>query len=166
MSVTLINRTRRCLTFNLPHNSVCAEGECLCSAPPLTHAQAHESLRLARSLTLLAGQALTAQPSSILKAPEVQRAIKRGALLVEPEESEVDEPERKGAEVSEPEPQSRARRKKTAQKKTTAQKTSKATTQPKRKTANTSTKKAKASPSRKAKAKPTRPTTQERGESS
>ena len=160
MSVTLINRTRRCLTFNLPHNSVCAEGECLCSAPHLTHAQAHESLRLARSLTLLAGQALTAQPSAVLKAPEVQRAIKRGALLVEPEESEVDEPELKEAEVSEPEPQSRARRK------TTAQKTSKATTQPKRKTASTSTKKAKASPSSKAKAKPTRPTTQERGESS
>lgn len=81
MTVTLINRSGRCLALNLPHRHVCSEGACLCTPPRDPRGRA-----VCRSITLPAGQAATALPEAVLAAPEVLAAARRGDLEVQRKE--------------------------------------------------------------------------------
>ena len=54
MSLTLINRSGRCLALNLPHAEVCTAVRCSCVTLP-----GRPPRRVAGSITLPAGQALT-----------------------------------------------------------------------------------------------------------
>ena len=76
-TVTLINRSGRCLAFNLPHRAVCTAATCLCIRPAEPRGRA-----LCRALTLPAGHAATGLPEVVLAAPEVRAAIGRGELEV------------------------------------------------------------------------------------
>ena len=63
MTVTLINRSGRCLALNLPHRVVCTESACLCTPPRDPRGRA-----VCRSITLPAGHATTALPEAVLAA--------------------------------------------------------------------------------------------------
>ena len=88
MTLTLINRSGRCLGLNLPHARVCTAGACGCTLtadrPPR---------RICRSLTLPAGHAATGLPEAVLAAPEVRAAVARGELEVRRREPKLPAPE-------------------------------------------------------------------------
>ena len=86
MTVTLINRSGRCLALNLPHRFVCVPliadgGTCLCTPPQDPRGRA-----VCRSITLPAGHAAAALPEAVLAAPEVLAAARRGDLEVHKKE--------------------------------------------------------------------------------
>ena len=81
MTVTLINRSGRCLALNLPHRFACTEDTCMCVPPRDPRGRA-----MCRSITLPAGHATTALPEAVLAAPEVLAAARRGDLEVHKKE--------------------------------------------------------------------------------
>ena len=81
MTVTLINRSGRCLALNLPHRHVCTDGTCLCVPP-----RDPRGRPVCQSITLPAGHATTALPDAVLAAPEVLAATRRGDLDVQRKE--------------------------------------------------------------------------------
>ena len=81
MTVTLINRSGRCLALNLPHHHVCSDNACLCVPP-----RDPRGRPVCRSITLPAGHATTALPEAVLAAPEVLAAARRGDLEVQKKE--------------------------------------------------------------------------------
>ena len=78
--VTLINRSGRCLVFNLPHQHVCRDA-CLCTPPSAPRGRA-----VCGSITLPAGQAVTGLPAAVLRAPELLAAARRGDVEVQTKE--------------------------------------------------------------------------------
>lgn len=124
MKVNLHNRSRRALVLNLPYD--------MCGEPSFCHRQmrgkvvqmsdgskqvAPQKARLSTSLTILAGECKKGLPEAVLRAPEVQAAVKRGALRVEspkaekPEAKSPEPPAPEHARASEPEPQPEPARK-------------------------------------------------------
>ena len=77
MSLTLINRSGRCLALNLPHAEVCTEARCCGGTLP-----GRPPLRVAGSITLPAGQALTDLPDALLGAAAVRALARSGELEV------------------------------------------------------------------------------------
>ncbi len=78
MSITLINNTRRMKVFTLAHRWYCAVlGTCACTVIP-----GKEVRRIAASLTLCAGAVAENLPEAVLKVPEIEAAVLRGALTV------------------------------------------------------------------------------------
>jgi hypothetical protein len=78
MSVTLVNRSGRCLALNLPHGHVCAAQACLCTPP-----REPRGRPVCRSITLPAGHSIAGLAEAVLAAPEVLAAVRRGDLLAE-----------------------------------------------------------------------------------
>ncbi len=87
MSVTLINRSGRCLALNLPHAAVCAGDVCHC-----TVVAGRPPRRICASLSLAAEAAATGLPETFLSAPEVAALVRRGELEVRrhPPKSQAD----------------------------------------------------------------------------
>ncbi len=77
MSLTLINRSGRCLALNLPHAEVCTEARGFCVTLP-----GRPPRRVAGSITLPAGQALTDLPDALLGAAAVRALARSGDLEV------------------------------------------------------------------------------------
>lgn len=77
MSLTLINRSGRCLALNLPHAEVCTEARCFCVTLP-----GRPPRRVAGSITLPAGQALTDLSDALLGAAAVRALARSGELDV------------------------------------------------------------------------------------
>ena len=93
MSLTLINRSGRCLALNLPHAEVCTEARCFCVTLP-----GRPPRRVAGSITLPAGQALTDLPDALLGAAAVRALARSGELEVrhaptKPSSNEPSEPD-------------------------------------------------------------------------
>ncbi len=93
MSLTLINRSGRCLALNLPHAEVCTEARCFCVTLP-----GRPPRRVAGSITLPAGQALTDLPDALLGAAAVRALARSGDLEVrhaptKPSSNEPSEPD-------------------------------------------------------------------------
>lgn len=93
MSLTLINRSGRCLALNLPHAEVCTEARCFCVTLP-----GRPPRRVAGSITLPAGQALTDLPDALLGAAGVRALARSGELEVrhaptKPSSNEPSEPD-------------------------------------------------------------------------
>lgn len=103
MSLTLINRSGRCLALNLPHVEVCTAARCSCVTLP-----GRPPRRVAGSITLPAGQALTDLPDALLGAAEVRALARSGVLEVRhtPTKPSSNEPREPDAPASK-----RARRK-------------------------------------------------------
>jgi hypothetical protein len=90
---TLRNRSRTILTFNLPHEFYCADGECRC-VDVRQHITVHDGTtgltgiaertpKLAASVALLAGETKTDLPKTILDCPDVKSAIDRREVLAD-----------------------------------------------------------------------------------
>lgn len=77
MTVTLVNRSGRCLGLNLPHEDVCSCGQCFCATTP-----GRRPRRICLSLSLPAGHALAGLPEAYLAAREVRALVSRGELEV------------------------------------------------------------------------------------
>ncbi len=93
MSLTLINRSGRCLALNLPHAEVCTEARCFCVTLP-----GRPPRRVAGSITLPAGRALTDLPDALLGAAAVRALARSGDLDVrhaptKPSSNEPSEPD-------------------------------------------------------------------------
>lgn len=91
---TLRNRSRTLLTFNLPHEFYCKDGECRC-VDVKQHASVHDNTsgkavvaererKLATSIIFLAGETKSDLPDTILDCPDVKGALepKRRELMV------------------------------------------------------------------------------------
>lgn len=79
MTVILTNTSGRLKTFTLPHESYCAtRGRCACAMTP-----GREPRRVPSSLTLAAEARLEGVDEAVLAVPEVDRALRVGALRVE-----------------------------------------------------------------------------------
>jgi len=78
MTVTLTNTSGRLKTFTLPHESFCAaRGRCACAMTP-----GRDPRRVPSSLTLAAEARLEGVDEAVLAVPEVDRALRAGALRV------------------------------------------------------------------------------------
>ena len=99
MSLTLINRSGRCLALNLPHAEVCTAERCSCVTLP-----GRPPRRVAGSITLPAGQALTDLPDELLGAAEVRALARSGDLEVRhtPTKPSSNEPREPDAPPSKP----------------------------------------------------------------
>lgn len=91
--VTLENREGLIQVFNLPHERYCAAIDaCTCRDQTVTTMVENPATgdrttrtvtrRLPASVTLLAGDRWAGQPAEVLRIPEIQRAVERGALRV------------------------------------------------------------------------------------
>lgn len=96
MAITLESKARQMQVFNLPHDIYCkAAGHCRCEEQlvttldenPLTGERTPRSTtrRIPASLTLLAGARTESIDEAVLKVPEIQHAIARGAIRVRTE---------------------------------------------------------------------------------
>ena len=75
----LTNRTRRMLTFLLPHETYCeAHGECACVVVDLDR-----GTRVPSSLTLPAGEPARDVSDAVLTVREIAKAVKREEVVAE-----------------------------------------------------------------------------------
>lgn len=103
MPVKLKNLTKRMVTFNLPHDVVCTEQQCLCSRR-VTGVQQHDPAtgektvqafkkRLADSVTLTAagteGDTVEGLPDGVFNVPEIRAAQRTVPPTIELTRSEV-----------------------------------------------------------------------------
>lgn len=79
MTITLTNKTLRCLVFVLPHESYC-QAACACAC---RHMPGRRERRIASSLTLAAGTSVHDLGDAVLEVPEISKAVRQGALSVE-----------------------------------------------------------------------------------
>ena len=78
MTVSLTNKSGRCLVFVLAHETYCkALNECRCDIE-----QGRRKRRTPKSLTLANGVTSPTLDEAVLVIPDVVRAVKRGELLV------------------------------------------------------------------------------------
>jgi hypothetical protein len=92
MPLTLENRLRQMLIFNLPHETYCRPSGCACSdivsviigENPRTGERAprHVPKKVPDSLTFLALERRSGLPSVLLDVPDVRAAIAKGHLRV------------------------------------------------------------------------------------
>jgi len=74
VTVSLTNKSRRCLVFVLPHDTYCAAASrCAC------HVGAR---RVPASLTVPSGLTVGGLDDAVLAVPDVIRAVREGALSV------------------------------------------------------------------------------------
>ena len=77
-TITLTNKSRRCLVFVLPHESYCGEaGTCACQ-----RAGARQERRIPSSLTIPAVSSAENVSEAVLRVPDVLAAVQRGELAV------------------------------------------------------------------------------------
>jgi hypothetical protein len=91
--VTLKNTQNRRQVFQLPHDVVCSEGECLCTAMERrsrTHdpntgevGELAEDVRVPSSVHLSARGTSQALPDAVVEVPAVADAIRRGLLVAD-----------------------------------------------------------------------------------
>ena len=78
MTVSLTNKSGRCLVFVLAHETYCkALGACRCDV-----VQGRRARRTPKSLTLPSGVTSHSLDDAVLSIPDVVRAVKRGELVV------------------------------------------------------------------------------------
>ena len=78
MTVTLINKTRRMKTYNLPHDTYCkALGECACITLP-----GRDKRTVCSSVTLAAGAEVEGLQDAVLQVTKIAKDIKKGELQV------------------------------------------------------------------------------------
>jgi len=91
--VTLQNKGRTPLTLILPHETACAEGSCLCGMQTVGTSELNpesgeltsqvRAKRMPMSLQLFGGEASGPLPETVKRCPDVAKAMRAGALLVE-----------------------------------------------------------------------------------
>lgn len=89
MTVTLINKTRRLKTYNLPHDTYCkALGRCTC-----TKLSGRGGRAVCASLTLPAGGLVSLLAEAVLEVADIIRDLRAGLLEAKREARQRQEPE-------------------------------------------------------------------------
>lgn len=102
MAIVLKNNSGRRLYFELPHEAVCTEDECLCTVVERRTREHNgatgevgtnvQEVKVARSVILRASAASEPLPDAVKDIPAVAQLLKRGQLLLDQEQTAPSRP--------------------------------------------------------------------------